>query len=120
MIPMDPILIEQVLSNLMENAVIHGGTTSQVRVSVQKESSFARFSIWNDGQEIPAKDLPALFDGTIKHNEITPGDGKRNMGLGLSQPLVVLAVTFRLPPCPAIRLHGDRGCPRRNNGSKKS
>ena len=26
-----------------------------------------------------------------------------------AQPLVVLAVTFRLPPCPAIRLHGDRG-----------
>ena len=26
-----------------------------------------------------------------------------------AQPLVILAVTFRLPPCPAIRLHGDRG-----------
>ena len=26
-----------------------------------------------------------------------------------AQPLVVLAVTFRLAPCPAIRLHGDRG-----------
>ena len=26
-----------------------------------------------------------------------------------AQPLVVLAVTFRLASCPAIRLHGDRG-----------
>lgn len=112
-VPMDPILIEQVLSNLMENAVIHGETTSQVRVSVQKESSFARFSIWNDGQEIPAKDLPTLFDGTIKHNETTPGDGKRNMGLGLSVCMAIVGAhggtmeaknldmgvefTFRLP-----------------------
>ena len=112
-VPMDPILIEQVLSNLMENAVIHGETTSQVRVSVQKESSFARFSIWNDGHEIPAKDLPTLFDGTIKHNETTPGDGKRNMGLGLSVCMAIVGAhggtmeaknldmgvefTFRLP-----------------------
>ena len=45
MVPMDPILIEQVLSNLLENAVIHGKTTTEIRVSVWPDSGFARFSV---------------------------------------------------------------------------
>lgn len=90
LVPMDPILIEQVLSNLMENAVIHGETTTQVRIAVQKAGSFARFSVWNNGQHIPARELPTLFDGTIKHSDSAPGDGKRNMGLGLSVCMAIV------------------------------
>ena len=84
MVPMDPILIGQVLNNLLENAVIHGRTTTAVRLSVTQEGENARFSVADDGQGIPKDVLPRLFDGTLKHNETTKGDGKRNMGLGLS------------------------------------
>ena len=84
MVPMDPILIAQVLSNLLENAVIHGETTTAVRLSVTREGDSARFSVVDNGQGIPVDVLPKLFDGTLKHNETGVGDGKRNMGLGLS------------------------------------
>ena len=90
LVPMDAILIEQVLSNLLENAVLHGRTTSRVSISVQKEDSFARFSVVDDGQGIPPQELPTLFDGTLKHNETDDCDGKRNMGLGLSVCLAIV------------------------------
>ena len=90
MVPMDPILIEQVLSNLMENAAVHGGHTSRIRVSVRAEEGFARFSVEDDGRGIPEKELSTLFDGTLKRNETAKGDGKRNMGLGLSVCLAIV------------------------------
>ena len=90
MVPMDPILIAQVLSNLLENAVLHGGTTTAISLSVQKEGDFARFSVRDNGRGIPESALPTLFDGTMKHSETPTSDGKRNMGLGLSVCLAIV------------------------------
>lgn len=85
MVPMDPILIEQVLSNLIENAVIHGQTTTAIHLRAEKtEDGFAAFSVRDNGQGIPPALLPHLFDYSIRHASPPTGDGKRNMGLGLS------------------------------------
>jgi two-component system sensor histidine kinase KdpD len=84
MVPMDAILIEQVISNLLENAVIHGETTTQVRLSVQHDGKNARFCVADDGRGIPEKDLPTLFNGMLKRSDTESIDGKRNMGLGLT------------------------------------
>lgn len=89
-VPMDPILIEQVFSNLLENAMTHGKTTSHIRISVVQDGDSARFSVSDNGSGIPADVLQTLFDGTLKHNETTIGDGKRNMGLGLSVCLAII------------------------------
>ena len=90
MVPMDPILVEQVLSNLLENAAIHGVNTSRITLSVQADGEYARFSVQDNGGGIPAKVLPTLFDGSLKHSETGTGDGKRNMGLGLSVSLAIV------------------------------
>lgn len=82
MVPMDSILIEQVLSNLLENAVIHGSAT-HILISVQKEDPYACFTVRDDGYGIPEHILPTLFSDTL-HSSDSSGDGKRNMGLGLS------------------------------------
>ena len=85
MVPMDPILIEQVLSNLIENAVIHGQTTTAIHLRAEKtEDNFAAFSVRDNGQGISPALLPHLFDYSIRHASPPTGDGKRNMGLGLS------------------------------------
>ena len=90
MVPMDAVLIEQVLSNLLENAVTHGKTTSKIHLSVRHEGSFARFIVQDDGSGFSERELPRLFDGSLKHSETTGGDGKRNMGLGLSVCLAIV------------------------------
>ncbi len=90
MVPMDAILVEQVLFNLMENAVVHGKTTTCIRLSLRAEPPWACFTVSDDGQGIPPKELPTLFDGTLKQNETGSGDGKRNMGLGLSVCLAIV------------------------------
>ena len=89
-VPMDAILVEQVLSNLMENAVAHGVTTTEIRLTLRAERGFACFMVADNGQGIPEKELPSLFDGTLKHSETDAGDGKRNIGLGLSVCLAIV------------------------------
>lgn len=83
MVPMDPILIEQVLANLLENAVVHGETTTMVSLRVYKEREAAWFSIRDNGLGIPEKKLPDLFNGSFQPSGDSQQDGKRNMGLGL-------------------------------------
>ena len=90
LVPMDPILIEQVLSNLLENAVLHGETTERICLAVRREGDKACFSVTDDGQGIAPEVLPRLFDGTLKHSETPTGDGKRNMGLGLSVCMAIV------------------------------
>ena len=84
MVPMDPILIEQVLANLLENAVIHGQNTSCIQVSVCREGGWARFDVRDNGCGIPRGKLNSLFTGVLQESEETSGDKKRNMGLGLA------------------------------------
>lgn len=90
LVPMDAILIEQVLSNLLENAATHGETTTKIQLSVRQEGKDAVFSVRDNGRGIPAKDLPRLFDGTLGRSETPSGDGKRNMGLGLSVCMAIV------------------------------
>ena len=63
MVPMDPLLMEQVLVNLMENAVIHG-ETHHIDVTLSSEGNCAVFTVADDGRGIPQHLLPRLFDGS--------------------------------------------------------
>ena len=83
---MDAVLISQVLSNLLENAVVHGGGhTTEIRLSVRREGPEAVFAVEDNGDGIEHKVLPHLFDGTLAAAAgDTENGGKRNMGLGLS------------------------------------
>ena len=84
MIPMDVILIEQVLINLMENSIQHGGTTTRVELQLHKEGENARFEVADNGQGIAREVFPKLFKGYLSHDEELTADGRRNMGIGLS------------------------------------
>ena len=84
MIPMDVILIEQVLINLMENSIQHGVTTTRVELQLRKEGKNARFEVADNGQGISREVMPKLFKGYLSHDEALTADGRRNMGIGLS------------------------------------
>lgn len=84
-IPMDPILIQQVLMNFMENAVIHAKGMTQLAISVRIENQTAIFEVKDDGCGIAEDRLQRLFTGYLERDTSVPMDGSRNnMGIGLS------------------------------------
>lgn len=82
LVPMDATLIQQVIMNLLENAVIHGGA-DRIKLSVARDGETACFTVSDNGRGISPEKLPTLFDAV----PATPrggSDGKKNMGIGLS------------------------------------
>lgn len=88
LVPMDPLLIQQVMTNLLENAAVHGVTTTRVVVSLEKQGKWARFTVCDNGRGIPEGRLHNLFDGTQSAQK---GDSTRSMGIGLSVCKTVVA-----------------------------
>lgn len=83
-IPMDPILIEQVLLNILENAVYHAIGMTELILQVEIKENKAVFSVLDNGCGIPADRKDKLFSGYIGRSD-APADGSRNnMGIGLS------------------------------------
>ena len=69
LVPMDGILIEQVLVNLMENSVLHGKHTSKVEVSAEEEKDRVVFYVDDDGAGIRPSALPKMFEGTFRQGD---------------------------------------------------
>ena len=63
MIPMDPLLIEQVLINLMENAFYHGRSDKSIELFTRKDEKEICFFVKDYGQGIPKERLETIFDG---------------------------------------------------------
>lgn len=82
LVPMDSILIEQVLFNLMENAIRHSNSDSPIFVTVSLNEKEIAFEIADQGKGLTAEQLKLLFSGMTKQS--TPVDSKRGMGIGLS------------------------------------
>ena len=84
-IPMDAILIQQVLMNIMENAIMHAEGMTELEVAVRIEDNKAVFEIMDNGCGIPEDRIPNLFTGYLDRDIGVPTDGSRNnMGIGLS------------------------------------
>lgn len=81
MVPMDPILIEQVLTNLLENVVYHARAT-KIRMNLREEDMFAIFEVMDNGAGIPHRQLSTIFDAAVSRNSVS--DTSRSMGIGLS------------------------------------
>ena len=84
MVPMDATLIEQVLINLMENAVLHAEGATEIELRIRREGDLAQFSVLDNGAGIEPAVLPKLFEEMFPHAGELRGDGRRSMGIGLS------------------------------------
>lgn len=83
-IPMDAMLMEQVLINILENAVNHAKGMTELKLTVTTENALALFCISDNGCGIAADRIDRIFTGYLDQ-EIVPADGRRsNMGIGLS------------------------------------
>lgn len=82
-IPMDPVLIEQVIINLLENAVFHAHGMNNLWLRVVLRNKKAVFTVEDDGCGIPEDRMGQLFTGLLDSE--APADATRsNMGIGLS------------------------------------
>ncbi len=85
LVPMDARLIEQVLINLLDNAIRHTPPQNEISVSVieDKKKGCAVFSVKDRGEGIAAADLPHIFQmfyvSPLKHT-----DARYGIGLGLA------------------------------------
>ena len=83
-IPMDAMLIQQVLTNILENAVDHAQGMKTLQLQVTVEQDVAVFAVRDDGCGIQADKMSQLFTGYLDRQSV-PVDGTRgNMGIGLS------------------------------------
>ena len=83
-IPMDAILIEQVIINILENSVQHAGNFTDLTLKVSVLGNKAIFEISDNGCGIEKEKLEHIFTGYIGNEEENADTHKRNAGIGLS------------------------------------
>jgi signal transduction histidine kinase len=80
----DPDRLQQALSNLLANAVRHGGRTQPITLFAQGDAEKVTVKVKNRGRRIPADQLQVIFNPLV---QITPGhtgeEGELSTGLGL-------------------------------------
>ena len=82
-VPMDAMLIEQVLVNILENAVQHADGMTRLTLRVFILGKQAVFEVKDNGCGIDPKRLETLFSGYYPaENEVA--DNRKNAGIGLS------------------------------------
>jgi two-component system phosphate regulon sensor histidine kinase PhoR len=75
--------LDQVLINLLDNAVKYSAQGGKVSVSAAEEGDMVRVSVRDSGIGIPDKDLPRLFERFYRVDEARSRD-RGGTGLGLS------------------------------------
>ena len=83
LVPVDGKLIEQVLVNLIDNAIKYTPEGTTIRISSRCDETAASFEVRDDGPGIDEKDIPHLFDRFFTKGE-SRADSRRGIGLGLS------------------------------------
>jgi two-component system sensor histidine kinase KdpD len=84
----DPALLEQVVVNLLENAIKYAPDGSAITIRSQRDSSMIAISVADEGIGINAADLPHVFDSffrAARGDRIAPGTG---LGLAIARAFV--------------------------------
>lgn len=88
-VPMDAMLIEQVMMNLLENAVQHGKST-EISIQAKAESDRVILRFADNGTGIKKELLQNLFGNYFVTDKETKQDRKKNMGIGLSVCMTII------------------------------
>jgi two-component system sensor histidine kinase KdpD len=83
-IPMDAVLMTQVIVNMLENAVQHAKGMQTLILKVYTKDDEAVFEIIDDGCGIPKERMERIFTGYFEQKDLPADNQKRNMGIGLS------------------------------------
>jgi signal transduction histidine kinase len=81
----DPGGIEQVVENLVDNALKYGKAGGEVRIEGAREGDRVRFVVIDDGPGVSAEHLPRLFE---RFYRVDPGRSRERGGTGLGLAIV--------------------------------
>jgi len=76
--------LEQVLANLLDNAIRYAPAGSAVTLSTRHEGGTVAVGVHNWGEPIPAEDLPNIFDRFYQVDESRTRSRNGHSGLGLA------------------------------------
>lgn len=84
--PMDPLLIKQVLLNLIENAYFHARSTKPLECTLSSTEDAIKFCIRDYGTGIAPDRLSGIFDAvpSAPSSAASTVDTRKGMGIGLS------------------------------------
>jgi len=80
-IAIDPRRVEQMLTNLMDNADLYGDGV--VRVAVEVGSGMIRFTVDDEGQGVPVEEQERIFERFYRGSGRAAGDTGSGLGLAL-------------------------------------
>ena len=80
--PMEPMLITQVIMNLLENAIRHSGDREHIELALFRDGDRAAVTVSDRGKGIPAETLEGIRAG--KQLPLGATDSSRGLGIGLS------------------------------------
>ena len=83
--------LDQVISNLVSNAVQHGGIGSPVIITAKSIGDRVEVSVHNEGIPIPRDMIPKLFDAFYRNNSRDADTRSTSLGLGLYIAKVIVA-----------------------------
>ena len=104
LVPLDAVLVEQALVNLLENAVRHGRPDGRIEVSVCRDARHAIVEVSDDGPGFPPEEAERIFD---KFHRAAGGSGA-GLGLAIARAIVVahggaIRATLRQPRGASFR-----------------
>ena len=82
-LPMEPVLVKQVVVNLLENAIRHAGGAEPITLKLYRREEWAVVEILDRGKGVPREVIRAVREGRPVRRDLS-GDSTRGMGIGLS------------------------------------
>jgi two-component system, OmpR family, sensor histidine kinase ResE len=88
-IAIDPDRIEQVLTNLIDNAIRHTDKNGMVKIIVERSGNGVTIHVQDSGSGIPEEDLPFVFERFYKADKArTRGRSGTGLGLAIAKNIV--------------------------------
>src|SRR5271166_218521 len=88
MVEIDPVLFEQALFNLLDNAAKYAPAGTTVRIQSWQDGDFVGLQVLDEGEGIPAGDLDHIFDKFYRARKVDHVRAGTGLGLAISRGFV--------------------------------